>query len=98
MISNQLTAGDIMTSSVQVRPADSSTHLTLVPGARCNRLARRERDVLVLVAEGLSTREVAKRLCYSERTIKNILQDVTTRLMLRNRTHAVAVAIREGWI
>ena len=68
-----------------------------MPGTSA-RISRRERDVLVLVAEGLSTREVAKQLCYSERTIKSILQDVTTRLALRNRTQAVAVAIRAGWI
>jgi DNA-binding NarL/FixJ family response regulator len=61
-------------------------------------LRPRERDVLVLVADGLSTREVARMMCYSERTIKNILQDLTTRLGLRNRTQAVAWALRNGWI
>ena len=61
-------------------------------------LRPRERDVLALVAEGLSTREVARRMCYSERTIKNILQELTTRNGLRNRTQAVAWAMRNGWI
>lgn len=61
-------------------------------------LTARERDVLALVADGLSTREVATRLAYSERTIKNVLQDLTTRLQLRNRTQAVAYALRHGWI
>ena len=54
--------------------------------------------MLVLVAEGLSTREVARTLAYSERTIKNILQDLTTRFGLRNRTQAVAWALRNGLI
>ena len=58
----------------------------------------RERDVLELLADGHSTREIAIRLAYSERTIKNILQDLTTRLHLRNRTQAVAHAVRSGWI
>jgi DNA-binding NarL/FixJ family response regulator len=62
------------------------------------RLTERERDVLALVAEGYSTREVASRLAYSERTIKNIVQDVTVRLSLRNRTQAVVYAVRNGWI
>jgi DNA-binding CsgD family transcriptional regulator len=61
-------------------------------------LTHRERDVLELVAEGHSTREVALRLSYSERTIKNILQDLTIRLNLKNRTQAVAHAVRNGWI
>jgi DNA-binding NarL/FixJ family response regulator len=58
----------------------------------------RERDVLMLLADGFSTREVARRLCYSERTIKNIVQEFTSRLQLRNRTQAVAYAVRRGWI
>jgi DNA-binding NarL/FixJ family response regulator len=61
-------------------------------------LTGRERDVLQLIAEGLSTREVAVRLAYSERTIKNVIQDLTLRLNVRNRTQAVAYAVRNGWI
>lgn len=59
-------------------------------------LSAREVGVLRLLAEGLSTAEVAGRLNYSERTIKNVLHDVITRLRLRNRTQAVAYAIRSG--
>lgn len=61
-------------------------------------LTARERTVLLLLADGLSTREVAARLCYSERTIKTVIQDLTLRLQLRNRTQAVAYALRKGWI
>ncbi|MGH6656106.1 MAG: response regulator transcription factor [Actinocrinis sp.] len=61
-------------------------------------LTERERDVLRLIADGLSTREVAERLAYSERTIKAVLQSLTIRLNLRNRTQAVAYAVRNGWI
>lgn len=61
-------------------------------------LTVRECEVLALLADGLSTRDVARRMAYSERTIKNVLQDVTLRLHLRNRTHAVAVAVRNRWI
>lgn len=61
-------------------------------------LTERERDVLKLIADGLSTREVAIRLAYSERTIKAVLQSLTIRLNLRNRTQAVAYAVRNGWI
>ncbi|MET0864190.1 MAG: helix-turn-helix transcriptional regulator, partial [Nakamurella sp.] len=54
--------------------------------------------VLKLVAGGHDTAEIASLLSYSQRTVKNILHDVTTRLQLRNRSHAVAYAVREGLI
>lgn len=61
-------------------------------------LASREVEVLRLVAEGMDTCEIARHLSYSERTVKNVLHDITTRLQLRNRSHAVAYALREGLI
>ncbi|CAN5472062.1 N/A [soil metagenome] len=67
-------------------------------GLSFNGLTRRERQVLELIAAGLSTREVAAQLSYSERTIKNVLQELTIRLQVRNRTQAVACAVRNGWI
>lgn len=62
------------------------------------RLTEREQQVLSLIAEGHPTREVAERLCYSERTVKNILHDVVTKLNARSRSQAVAHAVREGLI
>jgi DNA-binding NarL/FixJ family response regulator len=67
-------------------------------GLRFSGLTEREIQVLRLVAEGQDTGEIARRLAFSERTIKSILHDVTTRLQLRNRSHAVAYAVREGLI
>ncbi|MFJ7327085.1 response regulator transcription factor [Streptomyces cyaneofuscatus] len=61
-------------------------------------LAAREVDVLRLVAEGYDTADIAVKLAYSERTIKNVLHSVMTRLQLRNRSHAVAYAMRQGLI
>ncbi len=61
-------------------------------------LTEREAAVLRLLADGYDTAEVGRRLFYSERTVKNIIHDVTSRLELRNRSHAVAYAIREGLI
>lgn len=68
------------------------------PGAPSLGLAPREVDVLRLVAEGLDTGEIASKLSYSERTVKNVMHGLTTRLHLRNRAHAVAYALREGYI
>ncbi len=61
-------------------------------------LTEREVKVLKLLAEGFDTNEVGKQLFLSERTVKNIVHDVTSRLNLRNRTHAVAYALRQGLI
>jgi DNA-binding NarL/FixJ family response regulator len=61
-------------------------------------LTPREVDVLRLMADGLDTAEIASKLCYSERTVKNVIYGVTHRLKLRNRSHAVAYALRSGLI
>lgn len=61
-------------------------------------LSPREIEVLKMVAGGMETAEIARRLKYSERTIKNILNAVMKRLALRNRAHAVSYAMRAGLI
>lgn len=58
----------------------------------------RELDVLRLLAEGHGTSEIAERIAYSERTVKNLLYVILTRLQARNRSHAVACALRAGLI
>jgi DNA-binding NarL/FixJ family response regulator len=67
-------------------------------GLRFSGLSEREIEVLRLLADGLDTAEIARRLSYSERTIKAVLHDVTARFQLRSRAHAVAYAVREGLI
>ncbi len=58
----------------------------------------RELEVLRLLADGLDTAEIARRLAYSERTIKNVIHNLTSRLNLKNRLHAVAYAMKAGLI
>ena len=65
---------------------------------RSSQLTNREEQVLRLIADGHATREVAEELCYSERTVKNVLHDVVTKLGARTRSHAVAHAVRAGLI
>jgi DNA-binding NarL/FixJ family response regulator len=67
-------------------------------GLTLSGLAARECDVLRLVAEGFGTEEIAAKLCYSERTVKNVLYGLMTRCGLNNRAHAVAYALRAGAI
>lgn len=67
-------------------------------GLSASGLTPREIDVLRLMADGHDTNEIAGKLCYSERTVKNVIYGVTHRLKLRNRPHAVAYALRSGMI
>jgi DNA-binding NarL/FixJ family response regulator len=67
-------------------------------GLTLSRLTSREQRVLTLLADGLSTREVALELSYSERTVKNVLHDVVTKFNARTRSQAVAHAVRAGLI
>ncbi|MFF8787723.1 response regulator transcription factor [Streptomyces sp. NPDC015125] len=77
------------------RSAVASPSVALAPTVG---MAPREVDVLRLVAEGLDTRQISEKLAYSERTVKNVLHALMTRLQLHNRAHAVAYALREGYI
>ena len=61
-------------------------------------LSPRETEVIRLLADGLDTSEIAVRLIYSERTVKNVLHSLLSRLNLRNRAHAVAFALRHDLI
>lgn len=67
-------------------------------GLHFNGLTDREIDILRLVAEGFSTVEIAAKVAFSERTVKQILHDIQVRFQLRNRCHAVAQALRHGLI
>ncbi|MGI8751354.1 MAG: helix-turn-helix domain-containing protein [Acidimicrobiales bacterium] len=67
-------------------------------GLSLSGLSDREVDILRLLADGWDTAAIAVKLSYSERTVKQAIHDITTRLQLRNRTHAVAYAVRQGLI
>ncbi|MFD4669687.1 LuxR C-terminal-related transcriptional regulator [Lentzea sp. NPDC058450] len=80
----------------EVRAAQSGV---LMPqGVLFSGLAEREVEVIRRLADGYDTMRIAEELNYSERTIKKIIQDVLTRLQLRNRAHAVSYAMRVGAI
>lgn len=66
--------------------------------ARVAALNERDRQVLRLLADGCDTSEIARKLAYSEPTIKNVIQRLFEQLKARNRVHAVALALRSGLI
>jgi DNA-binding NarL/FixJ family response regulator len=77
---------------------EAQRHRNTPQGLTFGGLTQRELTVLSLIAEGYSTSEIAAKMAYSERTIKNAIHDLVSRFQLRNRSHAVAFAVRQGLI
>lgn len=61
-------------------------------------LTPRELEVVQLTADGLRNKEIAARLSISEETVKMHLRNVMQKLEVNDRTHAVMVAVRRGFI
>ncbi|HLU54060.1 MAG TPA: response regulator transcription factor [Pseudonocardia sp.] len=61
-------------------------------------LTAREREILTLVAEGMSNKEIAATLVISERTARTHVSNVLGKLNLASRTQAALVAVREGLV
>jgi DNA-binding CsgD family transcriptional regulator len=81
--------------------ADLEEYLSHASGARFrpslpDGLTDRERDVLVLLADGFTTAQVADILSLSEHTVRSRVKAILAKLGARNREHAVALAIRGG--
>ncbi len=68
------------------------------PRGSRGKLTRRQREILQLLADGGSTVVAARELGLSEETIKTHTKNALGRLGARNRTHAVAIALRESLI
>jgi DNA-binding NarL/FixJ family response regulator len=76
---------------LRVNPDDDDPEL--LRGLDCRR-----REVLRLLSEGADTQDISRSLCYSERTIKSLIQDIERRLSAQTRAQAVAEGIRHGLI
>ncbi|MFD8492589.1 response regulator [Amycolatopsis sp. NPDC059657] len=66
------------------------------PGDELDALTEREREVLVLIGEGLSNREIAERMFLAEKTVKNYVTSVLAKLGMQRRTQAAAWIARRG--
>ncbi|MCI9067150.1 MAG: response regulator transcription factor [Lachnospiraceae bacterium] len=60
-------------------------------------MGEREKELVRLVAEGLSNREIADAMCLSEGTVRNYLSAVLEKLGLRDRTQLAVFYLRGGW-
>jgi two-component system, NarL family, response regulator DesR len=63
-----------------------------------NPLTSRQRDVLRLAGEGLSTREIGQRLHLAEGTVRNYLSEAIGELQAANRVEAWRLARQKGWL
>jgi len=61
-------------------------------------LTAREREILQLLADGMSNADVAERLFISQETVKSHVRHILTKLEADTRTQAVAIALREAMI
>ncbi len=61
-------------------------------------LSAQQMVILRLVAQGLSSREIATQLYLSENTVKGYVQEILHRLGVKNRTEAVMFAVKQGWL
>ena len=61
-------------------------------------LTPREREILQLLADGMSNADVAAKLFISQETVKSHVRHILAKLEADTRTHAVAIALREAII
>jgi len=69
-----------------------------LPGKGDDMLTGREREILQLLADGMSNADVAAKLFISQETVKSHVRHILTKLEADTRTHAVAIALREAII
>ncbi|MCM3659891.1 response regulator transcription factor [Georgenia satyanarayanai] len=89
LLSPAITRGLIGRFAERVRPADPDT-------GTLDALTAREREVLALVAEGLSNAEIARALVISHETVKTYVSRILMKLDLRDRVQAVVLVHRLG--
>lgn len=68
-------------------------HATVGPPSLGHDLTDREREVLALLIEGLSNREIGEKLVISSSTVKNHVSSILSKLEATSRTHAAALAV-----
>jgi DNA-binding NarL/FixJ family response regulator len=78
----------------RLRPALLSRRTT----QRLPALSPREREIMDLLAQGLTGEQVAERLVLSAETVKTHIRNAMNKLEASTRVHAVAIALREGYI
>ena len=61
-------------------------------------LKKREKEIVIAVSEGASSREIAEKLGLTDQTVRNYMTTLLQRIGANSRSHAVALALRNGWL
>jgi len=87
------TSTEMLPETADIAAPDAGAQGTLIES-----LTPREEEVLLLLVEGLSNREIGARLHLTEGTVKNYVSAIIAKLQANDRTHAVVTALRRGLV
>jgi DNA-binding NarL/FixJ family response regulator len=84
---------------IQPEIASRALRATLHPGEEgIEPLSEREREILILLAQGVPNKEIADKLSIAEGTVKNHVSNILEKLQVQNRTQAANLARRRGLV
>jgi len=89
-----------LTPGIRQRMEQYQRHRPVTSSISCPQgagLTERELDVMRILLEGHSNKEIARKLYISERTVQTHLSNIFHKIKVNSRTEAVLVAVREGW-
>ncbi len=92
----RVAAGEALTTPDEARRAIDAAKDRCDSGiARMSALTPQERRILNYVAEGMTNRQIASQMFLAEKTVKNYVSNMLSKMGLHRRTEAVALAVRE---
>ncbi len=94
----QSSPGDVLHNAVEAYTRVAKSLPDVLPDEPRERLSARELDVLALIVEGLTNKEIANRLILSPDTVKNHVVHIIQKLGVSDRTQAAVMAVRQGLI
>jgi len=88
--------GSVLGPAVANRVIDQATTSRPADDDRLSELTAREREVLALLGQGMSNRQIAEALYVAEKTVKTHMSSILTKLRVHDRTQAALYAARHG--
>jgi len=89
---------DTLKRLVPLTPREPLRSVQVSDGRALSTLSERELEVVRLVAEGLSNKEISSRLKLSDKTVKNHISHILAKMSLTARTQVAVYAIRAGLV